>query len=134
MTSTPTPTSAPVRLHDHWRDPIRVEADDAYTLERAAAALAAGGYLLAEPPHDTKPGRGSAFWCDDDFGDTRNLQHALIEAGIPAVIATVTRPTPAEAAEDEAAWQLEMAEMEVEAQAAVEAEAQQPAPADGAPF
>jgi len=48
------------------------------------------------------------------------------DAGIPAVIATVTRPTPAEAAEEEAAWQ--------EAEAFVKAEAQRPAPEIWAPF
>jgi len=133
MTSTPTPTSAPVRLRDHWRDPVRVEADDAHTLERAADVLTAAGYLLTEPPHGTNPGRGRAFWCDEDF-DTRNLQRTLVRAGITAVIASTTLPTPTEAAEDEAAWQEAEALMEAEAQAAVEAEAKQSAPEVWAPF
>jgi len=130
MTTTTAPT-APVRLHDHWRDAARVEADDASTLARGAAVLVAAGYHLAEPPHGAGRCGGPAFWFDDF--DVFTLQKMLIRNGIPAVIASTTTPTPAEAAEDEAAWQLEMAEMESEAQAAVEAEAQQPAPADGAP-
>jgi len=136
MTNTPSaPSPSPVRLREHWRDLIRVEADDRSTLERAAGVLTAAGYLLAPPPHGTNPVR-CAFWCDDDgLGiSTRTLQRVLIRNGVPAVIASTTLPTPAEAAADEAAWQREMAEMEAEAQATVEAESQRPAPVDGAPF
>lgn len=49
---------APVRLHTHWSDAVRVEADRS-TLERAASALTAAGYLIAPPPHGTNPGRRS---------------------------------------------------------------------------
>ncbi len=92
MTGTPIPASTPVRLHGHWRDPVRVEATDAFTCRRAAKALHAAGCSVTAAP------RGSHdLWCDDL--DARSLRRALIEAGIPAVIATVTRPTPAEEAE-----------------------------------
>lgn len=123
MTSTPIPAAAPVRLHDHWRGPFRAEAGDAFTLRRAAKAVRAAGYSVTVPgPADTH-----TFWCEDVL-DTRGLQCVLIEAGIPAVIATATRPTPAEEAVDETAWQ------EAEAQAYVESEAQHPTPDPWAPF
>jgi hypothetical protein len=128
MTTTPT---APVRLSDHWRDPARVEADE-LTLRRAAKALIAAGYSVTAAPPDTSAPEGGSFWCDDL--DAHNLRRVLIDAGIPAVIATVTRPTPAEEAEDEAAWQEAEVGMEAEAQAYVESEAQRPTPEPWAPF
>ncbi len=133
MTSTHIPASAPVRLHGHWLDPVRVEATDAFTLRRAAKALRAAGYSVTASPRGTDFDRGSHdLWCDDL--DARSLRRVLIEAGIPAVIATVTRPTPAEEAEDGAAWQEAEAGMEAEAEAYVESEAQRPTPDEWAPF
>jgi len=134
MTTTPTTSpTAPVRLSDHWRDPVRVEASDAFTLRRAAKVLTTAGYSVTASPPDTSPTpEGGSFYCDDL--DTRALQRVLIRDGIPAVIASTTGPTPAEAAEDEAAWQEAEALMEVEARAAVEAEAQRPAPETWTPF
>jgi len=93
MTSTSIPAAAtPVRLHDHWRDPARVEADE-LTLRRAAKALIAAGYSVTAAPCgvDTERG-GHDLWCAEL--DARSLRRVLIEAGIPAVIATVTRFRP----------------------------------------
>jgi len=127
MTSTHIPASAPVRLHGHWLDPVRVEATDAFTLRRAAKALRAAGYSVTAPPRGTDFDRGSYdLWCDDL--DTRSLRRVLIESSIPAVIATVTRPTPAGEAEDGAAW------MEAEAEAYVEEQRLRPTPDEWTPF
>lgn len=133
MTSTSIPASAPVRLHGHWLDPVRVEATDAFTLRRVEKALRAAGYSVTASPRGTDFDRGSHdLWCDDR--DTRSLRRVLIEASIPVVIATATRPTPAEEAEDEAGWQEAEARMEAEAEAAVEAQRLRPTPDEWTPF
>lgn len=137
MTSTPISAPATVRLHDHWRDPARVEAADAFTLRRAAKVLTTAGYsVTASPPDTSSAPEGGSFYCDDL--DTRNLRRVLIESGLEAVIATVTRPTPVEEAEDGAARQEAEAGMEAgmeaEAEDYVESEAQRPTPEPWAPF
>ncbi len=131
--TTPTPPT-PVRLHDHWRLPMRVEADDQLTLARAARVTTAARYLITASTHGTQPGHSrNTFWCDD-FGSVDDLRRMLIDAGIPAVIASSTRPTPAEAAADAAAWQEQMARMAPEAEAWVKAQAQRPPRHPWAPF
>jgi len=120
------PTLSPVRLHDHWRDPVRVEANNELTLKRAANVLTHAGYLITASLDDRPGSRQSTFFCDDDFGDVCGLLQVLIRAGISAEIGSITRPTPAEEEEDEAAWQ--------EEEALMEAEAKQPAPEVWAPF
>ncbi len=132
MTTTPSPAPMTVRLSDHWRDPPRVEAGDAFTLRRAARVLNGAGYRITASPQGTCPGPGLHTLCCDDI-DRGDLQRVLLEAGI-AVIAAVTRPTPAEEAEDEAAWQVAEAGMEADAEAALEAERLRPAPDEWAPF
>lgn len=92
MTTTTAPTTpAPLRIHDHYVFPALWLLADADVLDRAAAALAADGFLVAASPHGTARHAGDPLWVQG--GSARVLERRLRAVSIEAVTDTVPLPT-----------------------------------------